>query len=189
MSTPRTGRPAIARFQVPREDGVPPTPSTAESASPDVVAFVRQGSGSRGAAQVGALRALTRAGITPALLTGSSGGALNGVTFATDPSIEGIDRLEAPWLNIKRRHVAPISVRTPVMAVVGHGEAAVSSAGVGKLLRLGFGGLVRKVGGHATGSSNRPGPVTPSGRAEHSRNRPGQTAQVPTRSFPLGSPP
>ncbi|MCX4580396.1 patatin-like phospholipase family protein [Streptomyces sp. NBC_01571] len=114
-------------------------PSTAESASPDVVAFVLQGGGSLCASQVGALRALTRAGITPDLVVGSSAGALNGVAFAADPSIEGIDRLEALWLNIKRRHVAPISLRTLVMAVVGRGEAAVSSAGLGKLLRFGVG--------------------------------------------------
>ncbi|WP_329525113.1 patatin-like phospholipase family protein [Streptomyces sp. NBC_01462] len=139
MSTLRTGSSAIAPFQVPREDGVLPVPSTAGSASPDIVAFVLQGGGSLCASQVGALRALTQAGITPDLVVGSSAGALNGVAFAADPSIEGIERLEALWLSIKRRHVAPFSLRTLVMAVVGRGEAAVSSTGLRQLLRFGVG--------------------------------------------------
>ncbi|MFD8424569.1 patatin-like phospholipase family protein [Streptomyces sp. NPDC059466] len=136
MSTLSTGTSAIAPSEVPREDGTLSSPSTAEPTAPEVVAFVLQGGGSLCASQVGALRALTQAGITPDLVVGSSAGALNGVAFAADPSIEGIDRLEALWLSIKRRHVAPISLRTLAMAVVGRGEAAVPSAGLRRLLRL-----------------------------------------------------
>ncbi|MFF3057436.1 patatin-like phospholipase family protein [Streptomyces sp. NPDC057909] len=61
------------------------------------MAFVLQGGGSLCASQVGTLRALTQAGIRPDLVVGSSAGALNGAAFAADPSIEGIDRLEALW--------------------------------------------------------------------------------------------
>lgn len=113
----------------------------APSASPrtDVVAFVLQGGGSLCAPQVGMLRALMQAGLKPDLVVGSSAGALNGVAFAADPSIEGIERLEALWLSLKRRHVAPISVRTLIKAAVGRSEAAVSSAALQELLRSGIG--------------------------------------------------
>ncbi|MGW3870668.1 patatin-like phospholipase family protein, partial [Streptomyces sp. NPDC005055] len=73
------------------------------------------------------------------LVVGSSAGALNGAAFAADPSIEGIDRLEALWLGLKRRHIAPISLRTLIRATVGQGEAAVSSAALQQLLRSGIG--------------------------------------------------
>ena len=59
------------------------------------VAFVFQGGGSLTAPQVGMLRALCEAGLTPDLVLGSSVGAINAVAFATDPGPAGLDRLEA----------------------------------------------------------------------------------------------
>ncbi|MFE2585519.1 patatin-like phospholipase family protein [Streptomyces sp. NPDC059378] len=117
----------------------PAAPVAAEPARSGTVAFVLQGGGSLCASQVGALRALTQAGIRPDLVVGSSAGALNGVAFAADPSVEGIDRLEALWLSLKRRHVAPISPRTLIRALLGRGEAAVSSAALRQVLRSGIG--------------------------------------------------
>ncbi|MFJ4985313.1 patatin-like phospholipase family protein [Streptomyces sp. NPDC088732] len=82
MAAVHTGGSGMIPCQVPRDDGAPA----------GTVAFVLQGGGSLCAAQVGALRALTQAGITPDLVVGSSAGALNGAAFAADPSIEGLDR-------------------------------------------------------------------------------------------------
>jgi NTE family protein len=139
MATVQTGGSGITPCQVPKADGMWAAPTMAERTPSGTVAFVLQGGGSLCAAQVGALRALTQAGITPDLVVGSSAGALNGAAFAADPSIEGIDRLEALWLSLKRRHVAPISPRTLIRAAMGRGEAAVSSAALQRLLRYGVG--------------------------------------------------
>src|ERR1700691_275552 len=76
---------------------------------PVPVAFVFQGGGSLAAPQVGMLRALTEAGVTPDLVIGSSAGALNAVAFASDPSLAGLRTLETVWLSLRRRRVAPFS--------------------------------------------------------------------------------
>ena len=98
------------------------------------LAFVLQGGGSLAAPQVGMLRALTEAGIVPDLVIGSSAGALNAVAFASDPSLAGLDRLQALWTSLRRRHVAPFSLRTLVEALTGRGDGLVSNAGLRALL-------------------------------------------------------
>ncbi len=115
-----------------------PTGQGDRRAEPDVVAFVLQGGGSLCAPQIGMLRALTRAGIRPDLVVGSSAGALNSVAFAADPSGEGLDRLEALWMGVRRRHIAPISVRTIAAAVAGRTEGVVPSTALRGLLRSGI---------------------------------------------------
>ena len=61
------------------------------------VAFVLGGGGVRGATEVGMLRALLDAGITPELVVGTSIGAINGAAVAQDPTIGVVDRLERAW--------------------------------------------------------------------------------------------
>ena len=60
-------------------------------------AFVLGGGGVLGAVEVGMLRALLEAGITPDLIVGTSIGALNGALLATEPSLGVIERLEGLW--------------------------------------------------------------------------------------------
>jgi NTE family protein len=62
----------------------------------DQVAFVLGGGGVLGAAEVGMLRALADAGITPDLVVGTSIGAINGAVVAADPDI-AVERLAALW--------------------------------------------------------------------------------------------
>lgn len=92
------------------------------------VAFVFQGGASLAAPQVGMLRALSEAGLVPDLVIGASAGALNAVAFASDPSLAALDGLEAVWRSLRRRHVAPFSVRALLASVTGHGDALVSNA-------------------------------------------------------------
>ncbi len=66
------------------------------------VAFVLSGGGNLGAGQVGMLRALVEAGIEPDVVIGCSVGALNGAAFAAQPTLAGIDRLEALWVGMAR---------------------------------------------------------------------------------------
>src|SRR5689334_4810300 len=61
------------------------------------VAYVLGGGGVLGAAEVGMLRALLRAGVRPDLIVGTSIGAINGVLVAADPSEEVTERLARLW--------------------------------------------------------------------------------------------
>ncbi len=72
-------------------------------------AFVFAGGGSLGAVQVGMLKAVTSAGITPDFLVGASVGAMNATFFASDPSKQGALRLEKIWKGIKRQNVFQVS--------------------------------------------------------------------------------
>lgn len=67
---------------------------------PPVDAFVLSGGGSLGAAQVGALKALTEAGVRPDFLVGCSVGALNAGFFGCDPTMERVRDLERLWLSL-----------------------------------------------------------------------------------------
>ncbi|NOY70725.1 MAG: patatin-like phospholipase family protein [Deltaproteobacteria bacterium] len=72
-------------------------------------AFVFAGGGSLGAIQVGMLKAVTSAGITPDFLVGASVGAINAAFFASDPSKKGALRLEKIWKGIRRQDVFQVS--------------------------------------------------------------------------------
>ena len=61
------------------------------------VAFVLGGGGVLGSTEVGMLRALLEAGITPDLVLGTSVGALNGAFLAADPTVEATIRLAELW--------------------------------------------------------------------------------------------
>lgn len=61
------------------------------------VAFVLGGGGVRGAVQVGMVRALFEAGITPDLIVGTSIGAINGALVAADPTPAVVARLQRAW--------------------------------------------------------------------------------------------
>ncbi len=61
------------------------------------VAFVLGGGGVLGSGEVGMLRALLEAGISPDLVVGTSVGALNGAFIAADPSVAATVRLAEIW--------------------------------------------------------------------------------------------
>ena len=65
-------------------------------------AFVLGGGGVLGATQVGMLRALLAAGITPDLVVGTSIGSVNGAFVAADPTADGVARLEELWRDVVR---------------------------------------------------------------------------------------
>jgi NTE family protein len=72
-----------------------------------MIAFVFSGGGNRGAVQVGALLTLLERGIRPDLIVGTSVGALNGVPFAADPTLEGARRAVETWQRVRRADVFP----------------------------------------------------------------------------------
>lgn len=72
-----------------------------------MIAFVLSGGGSRGALQVGALRALMEQGIKPRMLIGTSVGGLNAVYLGVDPSLERIEKLSALWRRTRKIDIYP----------------------------------------------------------------------------------
>jgi NTE family protein len=111
------------------------TPPTARAHPGEVVAFALQGGGSLSATQVGMLRALTESGVRPDLIIGSSAGALNAAAFGSDPTLEGLDRLELLWRSLRRATVAPVSGVTLLQALSGRGEGLVSNRALRRLLQ------------------------------------------------------
>jgi NTE family protein len=109
------------------------------------VAFVFQGGGSLAAPQVGMLQALTEAGVVPDLVVGSSAGALNAVAFASDPGVAGLGGLESVWMSLRRRRVAPFSVRAALAAAAGRGDGLVSNSALRALIESAV--VARTLGG------------------------------------------
>ena len=71
---------------------------------PRPVGFVLGGGGSLGAMQVGMLRALGEAGLTPDVVTGTSVGSLNAAVLARSGG-DALARLHDIWAQIGRAHV------------------------------------------------------------------------------------
>jgi NTE family protein len=72
-----------------------------------MTALVLGGGGPRGAVQIGMLQVLAEHGFVPDRIYGCSVGAVNGVGFACDPSVEGVERMTQIWTGINREHVFP----------------------------------------------------------------------------------
>jgi NTE family protein len=82
-------------------------------------AFVLGGGGSRGALQVGAVRALLEAGFTPDLIVGTSIGAGNAAglgLFGAD--LNGLDRLEQVWEKVSREQLLDAKVSQLILRVL-----------------------------------------------------------------------
>lgn len=72
-----------------------------------MIAFVFSGGGNRGAMQVGAVQVLLEHGIQPALLIGTSAGAINAAWMAVDPSAAAAQRLADLWRQVTKEDVYP----------------------------------------------------------------------------------
>lgn len=65
--------------------------------------FVFSGGGSRGAAQVGMMRALLGAGIVPDVVIGASVGAINACSLAYDPTPERVEEIADRWMSMRAK--------------------------------------------------------------------------------------
>ena len=70
-------------------------------------AFVLSGGGNLAVSQVGMLRALLERGIVPDVVIGCSAGALNGAVIASDPTVDGVERLTEVWCSLRNGEVFP----------------------------------------------------------------------------------
>ena len=109
------------------------TISKAGASSPRRV-FVLGGGGNLGAVQVGMLRALWEAGVTPDALVGASVGAINAAVLAFHPGPDGIDRLERLWRPLHVWQVFPLDVPTLAHGLLHGGKGLVTPKGLRSIL-------------------------------------------------------
>lgn len=82
---------------------------------PRPIGFVLGGGGSLGAMQVGMLRALSEAGITPDVITGTSVGSLNGAVLAlAGDETQQLERLQSIWRHMTKHEAFPGGVLSQV---------------------------------------------------------------------------
>lgn len=97
-------------------------------------AFVLAGGGSHGAVQVGMLQALVAAGVVPDVILGTSVGAINGVLFASEPTVAGLGRLASIWATVTRRDVYPLQPLGWIPALFGRSPHLLSPSGLRSLI-------------------------------------------------------
>ncbi|MCB1026632.1 MAG: patatin-like phospholipase family protein [Microthrixaceae bacterium] len=111
--------------------GAPPRPRRRREPR---VAFVLSGGGNLGSVQVGMLRALAERSIRPDVVLGCSVGALNGATYAADPTLAGVRRMEAQWLEITGENLMPTSRMPGLVQLLRKGESVHSNDGLRELI-------------------------------------------------------
>lgn len=99
------------------------TPDELEAALTPPVAFVLSGGAGLGALHVGMLRGLATTGVEPALVVGTSVGALNGAVLAAAGSVaDGAERLVGIWRSLRRHDVFPGGLTSQVLSLARNGH-------------------------------------------------------------------
>lgn len=103
-------------------------------------AFVFGGGGSRGALQVGAIRALLEAGIVPDLLVGTSIGAVNAAGLALwGVDLDGVDNLERAWKEVAGAQMLDPRISTLILrSIAGHPSDRSQKKAEAYFVSLGF---------------------------------------------------
>jgi NTE family protein len=91
------------------------------------------GGGSLGAVEVGMLRELVAWGETPQFVVGASAGAINGAFFVSDPTTDGVARLESIWRLLKRNDVLPFNLKS-ALALMMRRDHVIELTGLRRLL-------------------------------------------------------
>jgi NTE family protein len=98
------------------------------------VAFVLSGGGVLGAAQVGQLQALIESGVKPGVVIATSVGALNGAGIASDPTLEGAERIAGAWRGLRTEDIFPGSRFARAWNVVSRGDHIHPNTGIRRLV-------------------------------------------------------
>jgi NTE family protein len=93
-------------------------------------AFVLSGGASKGALQVGMLRALLERRIRPDVVVGCSVGAMNGAAISADPSLAMVGRLQDEWLDLDDDEIFPSGLLPSSVHLARKGESLFPSAGL-----------------------------------------------------------
>jgi NTE family protein len=80
---------------------------TRHGSTPARTAFVLAGGGSRGAVQAGMLEELVRRDIRADRVFGASVGAINGASYAGNPTAEGIEHMATVWRGVRGTDIFP----------------------------------------------------------------------------------
>ncbi|MEZ5381300.1 MAG: patatin-like phospholipase family protein [Microthrixaceae bacterium] len=92
------------------------------------------GGGNLGSVQVGMLRALSERKIKPDVVLGCSVGALNGAAYSADPTLAGVRRMEAQWLEVSGDSLMPSGRMPGLVQLLRKGESVHSAAGLRSLV-------------------------------------------------------
>lgn len=98
-------------------------------------AFVFSGGGNLGSIQVGMVRALLEAGITPDLLVGSSVGALNAAFLASGPTSERVGTLERLWRGLRGGDIFVGTRRSQLAHLLRRHDHVYDSSGLARIVR------------------------------------------------------
>jgi NTE family protein len=112
-----------------------------------MIAFVLSGAGNRGPLQVGALRALLEAGLSPSFLVGTSAGAINASFVAAHGlSNESLAAIRDQWRSVSAETVYPGNIFTVAWRMVRGQNSLYANSGMRKLIQSGLGGGVTQFG-------------------------------------------
>ncbi|UCF59731.1 MAG: patatin-like phospholipase family protein [Anaerolineaceae bacterium] len=100
-----------------------------------MLALVMSGAGNFGAMQVGALEVLLETGFHPQLVVGTSAGALNAVSFASDPTLEGLQRLSESWCEVGEEQVGMPSLFTSIRRLITRQDSLIDSKPLAEFLK------------------------------------------------------
>ncbi len=100
-----------------------------------MLALVMSGAGNFGAMQVGALEVLLETGFRPQLVVGTSAGALNAVSFASDPTLEGLHRLSESWREVGEEQVGMPSLFTSIRRLITRQDSLIDSQALAKFMK------------------------------------------------------
>jgi len=120
------------------EDGEDGDDGAPEEERTPMTALVLGGGSTRGAIQIGMLQVLAEHGFVPDRVYGSSVGAINGVGFATDPTLEGVERMTQVWLRIRREDVYPQGRLHGPWLYLQQRDAVYSNSGLRAIVEQGF---------------------------------------------------
>lgn len=99
-------------------------------------AFVFSGGGNQGVAQVGMLQALIERNIVPDIVVGTSVGAINAAAVASDPTVEGVDRLAEFWRGLHGDDIFPGGRLSRAWNVLRRSDHLFSNEGVKALIDM-----------------------------------------------------
>ncbi len=105
---------------------------------PKRTAFVLAGGGSRGAVQVGMLQELIARGIRADRVFGASVGAINGASYAGQPTMENAERMAAIWRAVKGTDIFPRGPLDGPWAFLQKRQAVHSNAGLRAIIESGI---------------------------------------------------
>ncbi len=107
--------------------------------APRRTAFVLAGGGSRGAVQVGMLEELIRRGIRADRVFGASVGAINGASYAGNPTLEGIEHMATIWRDVKGTDIFPRGTFDGPWAFLQKRAAVHANTGLRAIIEAGVG--------------------------------------------------